>query len=170
MSSQKPTIGVIGAGETSKENFQLAYEMGKHIAARGAILVCGGLGGIMEAASKGASENGGTIIGILPGLDKAEANPFITIAIPTGMGISRNVLVVQASDVIIAFPGAFGTLSEMAIALASGKTVIHFPGTWDLKRIGTVDVSRFKEAFDPRQAIGLALDALQTVPSTSIFE
>lgn len=161
MPSLKAVIGVIGATETSKENYQLAYEVGTHIAARGAALVCGGLGGIMEAASKGASENGGTVIGVLPGTDKKDANPFVTIAIPSGLGISRNALVVQCSDVIIAFPGTFGTLSEIALALATGKTVIHFPGTWDLKRIGIVDAARFKETFDPRQAIGLALDAIR---------
>jgi uncharacterized protein (TIGR00725 family) len=166
MSSQKAVIGVIGATQTSKENYQLAYEVGTHIAARGAILVCGGLGGIMEAASKGASENGGTVIGVLPGTDKKEANTYVNIAIPTGLGISRNVLVVHCADVIIAFPGTFGTLSEIAIALATGKTVIHFPGTWDLKRIGAVDAARFKEAVDPRQAIGLALDALRVQSST----
>ena len=161
MPSQKAVIGVIGATEASKENYQLAYELGTHIAARGAALVCGGLGGIMEAASKGASENGGTVIGILPGLDKKVANPFVNFVIPSGLGISRNVLVVHSSDVIIAFPGSFGTLSEIALALATGKTVIYFTGTWDLKRIGTVDASRFKEAVDPRQAIGLALDSLR---------
>ncbi len=160
MPSQKATIGVIGANQTNQENYQIAYEVGSHIAARGATLVCGGLGGIMEAASKGASESGGQVIGILPGTDKKDANPYITIAIPSGLGISRNVLVIHASDVIIAFPGEFGTLSEIAVALSTGKTVIYFPGTWDLKRIGNVDVAKFKEAFDPRQAIGLALDAL----------
>lgn len=161
MPSQKAVIGVIGATETSKENYQLAYEVGTHIAARGAVLVCGGLGGIMEAASKGASENGGTVIGVLPGTDKKDANAYVNVAIPSGLGISRNVLIVHCADVIIAFPGTFGTLSEIALALATGKTVIHFPGTWDLKRIGAVDAARFKEAVDPRQAIGLALDALR---------
>jgi uncharacterized protein (TIGR00725 family) len=165
MPSQKAVIGVIGATETSKENYQLAYEVGTHIAARGAVLVCGGLGGIMEAASKGASENGGTVIGILPGTDKQDANAFVNIPIPSGLGISRNVLIVHCADVIIAFPGTFGTLSEIALALATGKTVIHFPGTWDLKRIGAVDAARFKEAVDPRQAIGLALDSLRIQPS-----
>jgi uncharacterized protein (TIGR00725 family) len=158
--SRKPAIGVIGAKDASEEQYALAYEVGTHIADRGAILVCGGLGGIMEAASKGAFEHGGAVIGFLPGIDRTEANPFVTVAIPTGMGIARNVLVVNASDVLIAFPGEFGTLSEIAIALASNKTIIHLPGSWDLRRIGTVDSARFKEAFDARQAIGLALDAL----------
>jgi uncharacterized protein (TIGR00725 family) len=151
---------VIGAKNASEVQCSLAYEVGTHIADRGAMLVCGGLGGIMEAAARGVSEHGGTVIGILPGTDKTEANPYVTIALPTGMGIARNVLVVNASDVLIAFPGEFGTLSEIAIALASGKTVIRLPGSWDLRRIGTVDSARFKEAFDARQAIGLALDAL----------
>ncbi|HEX3019386.1 MAG TPA: TIGR00725 family protein [Chitinispirillaceae bacterium] len=161
MHNQRPVIGVIGAAETSDEQYQLAFELGGHIANRGAVLVCGGLGGIMEACSKGAAENGGTVIGILPGDKKKDANPYINIAIPTGMGISRNVLVVHTADVIIAFPGALGTLSEIALALATGKTVIYLPGAWDLKKIGKIDSSYFKEAFDPRQAIGLALDAFR---------
>lgn len=157
---RKPVIGVIGAGETDQKNYDLAYELGMHIANRDAILVCGGLGGIMEAVSKGVSDNGGIVMGILPGCKKEEANQYVHIAIPTGFGIARNVLVVNASDAIIAFPGAFGTLSEIALALACNKTVIYLPGAWDLKRIGSVESSRFKEAFDARQAIGLALNAL----------
>lgn len=161
MAQQKPVIGVIGAAETTKDQYQLAYELGGHIANRGAVLVCGGLGGIMEAVSKGASEKGGAVIGILPGDRKSDANPYVNIAIPSAMGISRNVLVVHTADVLIAFPGSYGTLSEIALALASGKTVVYLPGVWDLKKIGTVDSARFKEAFDARQAIGLALDALR---------
>ena len=162
MFQQKPVIGVIGGNQATPENYQVAYELGTHIANRGAVLVCGGLTGIMEAVSKGASENNGMVIGILPGTRKDEANQYVNIAIPTGMGIARNVLVVNSSVVIIAFPGAFGTLSEIALALATEKTVIYFPGAWDLKRIGAIDSSRFKEAFDARQAIGLALDALSS--------
>jgi len=164
MSAQKPVIGVIGGGEASEENLSIAQELGQHIAVRGAVLACGGLGGIMEAASRGASENGGTVLGFLPSDNKGDANPYVTIAVPTGLGIARNVLVVQASDVLIAFPGSYGTLSEIALALASGKTVICLPGSWDLKRIGTVDLAKFKEAFDARQAIGLALDAIHQKP------
>ena len=109
MQKRKPVIGVIGASETTEEQYQLAYELGGHIANRGAILVCGGLGGIMEACSKGAAENGGLVIGILPGDSKADANPYVSIAIPTAAGISRNVLVVHTADVLIAFPGSYGT-------------------------------------------------------------
>jgi len=161
LQNRKPIIGVIGASETTEEQYQLAFELGGHIANRGAILVCGGLGGIMEACSKGAAENGGLVIGILPGDNKADANPYVSIAIPTAMGIARNVMVVHTADVLIAFPGSYGTLSEISLALASGKTVIYFPGTWDLKKIGKVDSALFKEAFDSRQAIGFALDSLR---------
>jgi uncharacterized protein (TIGR00725 family) len=158
--NRKPVIGVIGAGNAKPEQIQSAYEIGALAAARGAIVACGGLGGIMEAVSKGVHENSGTVIGILPGLDKKDANPYVDITIPTGMGIARNVLVVNASDVLIALPGEFGTLSEIAIALESGKTVVYLPGAWDLKKIGPVDASKFKEAFSPQQAIGMALGAL----------
>jgi len=153
-------IGVIGANETDKANYALALELGAHLADRGATLVCGGLGGIMEAASKGARDRGGIVVGILPGSDKRTANPYVSIALPTGMGIARNALIVQMSDVIIAFPGSYGTLSEIAFALASGKTVVYLPGAWDLKKIAPVDGTLFKEAFDARHAIGIALGAV----------
>ena len=162
MSVLKPVIGIIGASQCNKDDYKIAYETGAHIAKNGAVLVCGGLGGIMEAASKGCFDNDGTVIGILPGLKKTDANPYVHIAIPTGLGIARNVLVVHSSDVIIAFPGKYGTLSEISIALATEKTVVYLPGTWDLKKIGYVESAFFKEAFDARGAIGLALGALQS--------
>lgn len=160
MANRRFCIGVIGGNSADSANSALAEELGGHIAARGAVLVCGGLGGIMESASKGACEKGGTVIGILPGDDASAANPYITIALPTGMGIARNTLVAQMSHVLIAFPGEFGTLSEIATALATGKTVIYFPGSWDLRKIAPVDQRNFKETFDARHAIGLALAAL----------
>jgi uncharacterized protein (TIGR00725 family) len=154
------TIGVIGGNQTDEENYRLAYEIGSLIATRGAAMVCGGLAGIMEAASKGARENNGFVIGILPGTDKSDANQYVDIAIPTGLGVSRNVLVVQASDVLIALPGSFGTLSEISIALTLLKTVIYMPGVWELGKIAPVNAALFKEATTPSQAVGLALDAL----------
>jgi uncharacterized protein (TIGR00725 family) len=154
----RSVIGVIGGGrEIFQDQYELAYETGMLIAQRNAILVCGGLGGIMEAASKGAAEHEGTVVGILPSNSKADANPYITIALPTGLGIARNALVANASDAVIAFPGAFGTLSEIALALESGKSVIYLPGAWDLKKAGRVEGKRFIEAFDARQAVGMAL-------------
>jgi hypothetical protein len=163
MPQQSICIGVIGANEPDAPNYALAYELGTHIAGRGAVLVCGGLGGIMEAASKGVRENGGTVIGILPGTSKNDANPYVSIALPSGMGIARNTLVVSMSDVLIAFPGSYGTLSEIAFALASGKTVVYLPGAWDLRKIAPVDANLFKEAFDARHAIGVALGAVGPV-------
>jgi uncharacterized protein (TIGR00725 family) len=154
---RKLTIGVIGGSRVDEKTSKLAYETGQQIAANEAHLVCGGLGGVMEAASKGAAEAGGTVIGLLPSDSREEANPYLSVAIPTGLGIGRNVLVVRAADVLIAFPGAYGTLSEMALALNLGKVVIYMPGAWDLTRIGTVDRSLFKEAVDAKHAIGLAL-------------
>jgi len=160
MPKQKTIIGVIGGSAIDEKNQALAYEVGKHIALNKAILVCGGLGGVMEAASRGAAENGGHVVGILPSEDKNSANPFITIPIPTGMGIGRNVLVVRTADVLIAFPGSYGTLSEVALALNVGKTVIYMPGSWNISKIGQVSSSLFKEAFDAPQAVGLALNSV----------
>jgi hypothetical protein len=154
----RSVIGVIGSGrEISPEQYQLAYDTGALIARRNAVLVCGGLGGVMEAASKGAAEQGGTVVGILPSSSKTDANPHVTIAIPTGLGMARNAIVVNASDAIIAFPGAFGTLGEIAMALDSGKSVVYLPGTWDLKKAGITGNTRFVEAFDATQAVGMAL-------------
>jgi uncharacterized protein (TIGR00725 family) len=161
MANQKNIIGVIGGGDdVDKSTFDAAFETGRLVAERGAVLVCGGLGGVMEAAAKGASEAGGTVIGILPSGNKNDANPFVTIAIPTGMGMGRNILVVQTADVLIAFPGSYGTLSEIGLALNSGKPVIYLPGVWNLSKAGKVDGNLFKEAFDPAQAVALALSTM----------
>jgi uncharacterized protein (TIGR00725 family) len=154
----RTVVGVIGSGgHIDEEQYHKAYEVGTYIAQRNAFLVCGGLGGIMEAASKGACENGGTVIGILPSPHRSDANPYVTVAVPTGMGVARNALVVHTADVLIAFPGAFGTLSEMAIALDSKKAVVFMPGTWDLRKAGAFSNIRLLEAFDAKQAVGMAL-------------
>ncbi|MCX8042572.1 MAG: TIGR00725 family protein [Desulfobacterota bacterium] len=124
-------IAVIGAGDCSERAAQLAYETGRLIGSRNAVLVCGGLGGVMEHAARGAKDAGGLTVGILPGVSKAEANPYIDIALPTGMSHARNVLVVRAADGVIAIEGAYGTLSEIAIALKLGKPVVGL-NTWNL--------------------------------------
>ena len=161
MENRKSVIGIIGGGvDIDQTVLGVATETGKLIAGRGAILVCGGLGGVMEAASKGAFEAGGTVIGILPANDKVGSNPYLTVAIPTGMGIARNVLVVQTADVLIAFPGSYGTLSELGLALNTGKPVVYMPGVWNLSKAGKVDGNLFKEAFDPAHAVALALSTL----------
>jgi hypothetical protein len=161
MTKRKPSIGVIGGGEASEETLKIAYDVGKYIAGNGAVLVSGGLGGVMEAASRGAAENGGVVVGIIPGLDMTAANDSVSIVIPSGMGHARNALVVNSSDALIAFPGKFGTLSEIGLALASGKTVVYLPGAWNLRKIEPLDASLYKEAFDAFSAVGLALDALR---------
>ncbi len=123
-------ISVIGAGSCNKEIYCIAEEVGRLIAQKGATLLTGGLGGVMEAASKGAREAGGTTVGILPGFGKEEANPFVDIPIITGLSDARNIIVVRSADAVIAVSGEYGTLSEIAIALKLGKPVIGIK-TWD---------------------------------------
>jgi hypothetical protein len=122
-------IGVIGAGSCSNETYESARKVGVGIARMGAILVCGGLGGVMEGACRGANEAGGQTVGILPGQDRAQANPYVAIPIVTDLGHARNVLVVRSSDLLIAISGGYGTLSEISIALKVGKPVIGL-ATW----------------------------------------
>ncbi len=131
--TRKPFIrvGVIGAAMCGQDLYQAAYMVGRHVAERGAVLVCGGLGGVMEGASKGAFEAGGLTVGILPGSDPADANPYVRLPIPTGLGHARNILVVQTSQAVIAVGGKMGTLSEIAIALKLGIPVIGY-ATWDV--------------------------------------
>lgn len=117
-------IAVIGTGENREPFYTYAYEAGKLIAAKGGIVVCGGLGGVMEAACKGAKEAGGLSIAILPGLNRQEANPYADIVIPTGLGEMRNALIIRASDAVLAVGGGFGTLSEIGFALKTGRKVV----------------------------------------------
>ena len=122
-------IGVIGAGNCNKQIYDMAREIGVGIAKMGAILVCGGLGGVMEGACRGACEAGGQTVGILPGPDRTHANPYVTIPIVTDLGHARNILVVRTSDLLIAVSGGYGTLSEISIALKLGRPVIGL-STW----------------------------------------
>ena len=143
MSKKKLLIAVIGGHQCDAKVEQIAQEIGKKIAKMGAKLVSGGLGGVMKAVSKGAKQAGGTTIGILPGENKQEANPYIDIAIPTGLGLSRNTLVVRTADIIIALPGEYGTLSEIAFALVLKKKVINL-SNWDIP--GTIKLRTSEEA------------------------
>jgi len=131
-----PYVAVVGPGVTEDPaELADAEEVGRLLARAGAIVVNGGSTGIMEAASRGAAGEGGIVVGILPGFDRAEANPHVTIALPTGMGEMRNALIARTADVLIAVGGEFGTLSEIAFALKIGKRVIGLR-TWDLVRRG----------------------------------
>ena len=123
-------IGVIGSGNCSKEIYTLARTLGFEIGKKSWTLVCGGLGGVMEGAARGCREAGGLTVGLLPGLDRGSANPYISVPLTTGLGDGRNLLVVRCSDVIISLAGSYGTLSEMALGLKAGKTVIGLK-TWE---------------------------------------
>ena len=116
-------VAVVGSGVSDEGIESLAREVGRLLAERGAVVICGGLGGAMRGACRGAKEAGGTAVGIIPGTDKNDANPFVDITIVTGMGHARNALVVGSADGVIALPGGPGTLSEVALALKMGKPV-----------------------------------------------
>lgn len=149
-------VGVIGAGGGLDEKTALlAREVGRLLAERGATVVCGGLGGVMEEAAAGAREVGGTVIGILPGATRTGANPHLSVSIPTGLGEARNVLVARASDALIAIGGEFGTLSEIALALKIGKPVVGI-GTWHLAKEGR-EVEAIVRARDASEAVERAI-------------
>ena len=117
-------IAVVGAGEASAAELETARDVGRLLGAHDCIVVTGGLGGVMEAASCGAASAGAVVVGLLPGLDRSAANAWVTVAIPTGMGELRNGLIVRAADGLIAVGGEYGTLSEVALALKAGKPVV----------------------------------------------
>lgn len=124
MEPRRLQIAVIGAGACDKDTGILAEAVGHEIARRGGVLICGGLGGVMEAASRGAQQAGGVTLGILPGAVSREANPYISIKVATNLGHARNILIAHSADVLIAVSGGYGTLSEIAIALKIGKPVV----------------------------------------------
>jgi uncharacterized protein (TIGR00725 family) len=154
MKNQK-IIAVIGAGQPSPEEAKLAEDVGRELARQGVTLICGGLGGTMEAACRGASSEGGITIGILPGDNAMIANPYVQIPIVTGMGYARNVIVVKSAQAVIAVGGSYGTLSEIAHALQNGIPVIGLD-TWSLSRKGIEDKSIIT-ANNPRDAVETAL-------------
>jgi uncharacterized protein (TIGR00725 family) len=127
--AQMVHIGVIGAGDCSQDLYALARELGQRIGRNKWVLFCGGLGGVMQGAAEGCFREGGMTVGLLPGNDKDSANSFIRLPIPTGLGEGRNLLVVRASDVVVALSGGYGTLSEIGLALRIGKPVVGLK-TW----------------------------------------
>jgi uncharacterized protein (TIGR00725 family) len=155
VTSKKTFIAVIGGRQPSSEEARLAEEVGRELAKQGAILVCGGLGGVMEAACKGASSEGGVTIGILPGDSRQAANPYVQIPIVTGMGYARNVAVVKSAQAVIAIGGSYGTLSEISHALQSGIPVISL-NTWALSKNDQQDNSIIT-AQSPTEAVNKAL-------------
>jgi uncharacterized protein (TIGR00725 family) len=151
-------ISVIGGGAHNPESERLAEEVGRRLAEAGAVVVCGGMGGVMEAAAGGCADAGGRSVGILPTEDRLDANPYLTVAVATGMGEARNAIVVRTADAVIAVHGEFGTLSEIALALKIGKPVIGL-GTWELGKDGE-PVAAIQRAADPEDAVAKALAAV----------
>ena len=149
-------VGVCGPDPAPPDVAAVAEEVGRLLAHEGAVVVCGGLGGTMEAVARGASGAGGTVVGILPGASRGQGNDFLTVAIPTGMGEMRNALVVRASDVVIAVAGEFGTLSEIAFALKTGTPVIGLR-TWELSKPEREVADPIVRASDPHEAVRAAL-------------
>ena len=143
MRNQKITISVVGGHDKDAEVEDIAHKVGILVAKVEAVLICGGLGGVMEAASRGAKEAGGTTIGILPGKDKADANPYIDIALPSGIGYARNNVVACSADIIIALPGSDGTSSEISYGLVYKRPVIDLGG-WN--RDGMIKVKDVQDA------------------------
>lgn len=146
----KTVIGVIGASEASSDERETALEVGRQIAGKGAVLLCGGAGGVMEAACMGAHSKGGLTIGIIPGASKSDANRYVDIPVVTEMGHGRNIIVASSCDAVIAIGGGFGTLSEIAFALRLKIPVVGIR-TWDVS-------SEIKKATGPDEAVDMAVE------------
>jgi uncharacterized protein (TIGR00725 family) len=153
-------VAVIGDGLCSAETARLAEEVGQRLAEKGAVVICGGLGGVMEAACPGAKVAGGLTVGILPGRSWQDANPYVDIPIVTGMGEARNVVVVSSAQSVIAVSGGYGTLSEIAHALKSGIPVVGL-GSWRLSKEGSDGERGITAATDPADAVRKALALAQ---------
>ncbi len=147
-------IGVIGEQDASPALVAVAEEVGREVARRGGIVVCGGMGGVMAGAARGAAREGGVVVGILPGPTVEGSNPHVTIPIITGMGEGRNVLIARTAEAVIAIGGAYGTLSEIAYALKMGVPVVGC-GTWVLQRAG-LEADPIQRVDTPLEAVALA--------------
>jgi uncharacterized protein (TIGR00725 family) len=150
-------IGVAGASQPATSLLEAAEALGGRLAEAGAVVVCGGGSGVMTAVCRGARAAGGTTVGLLPGLDRRDGNPYLEVALPTGLGQGRNLLLVRASDALVAVGGGFGTLSAVALALRTGVPVVGL-STWSLGLDGR-PVDAFPVASGPGEAARLALEA-----------
>lgn len=135
-------LAVIGGGTAATSILETAREVGREIARRGAVLICGGLGGVMQAAAQGAQEAGGITMGILPGPDRRAANPFLTFSLATNLGHARNVVIAHSADGLIAVDGSYGTISEAAVALKLGKPVVGLKTAWRLEGMKTAGIAK----------------------------
>jgi uncharacterized protein (TIGR00725 family) len=148
-------IAVVGPSAGTPVELAIGEAVGRGIAEAGMVLVCGGMGGVMEAAAGGCADAGGRSVGILPGDSRLDANPYVTIAVATGLGEARNAIVVRTADAVIAVHGEFGTLSEIALALKMGKPVVGI-GTWELGKEGE-PVDAIVRAVDAKDAVAQAV-------------
>jgi uncharacterized protein (TIGR00725 family) len=156
-------VGVAGASAAERPLLEQAELLGRRLAEGGAVVVCGGGPGVMEAVCRGARAAGGTTVGLLAGLDRAEGNPHLSVSVPTGMGQGRNLLLVRSSDALVAVGGGFGTLSEIALALRTGVPVIGL-ATWSLQ-LDDRTVPAFPVTGDADTAARLALEAAAPRPA-----
>lgn len=145
-------LAVIGGGQAAPEILDLAREVGREVARRGAVLLCGGLGGVMAAAAQGARKEGGVSIGILPGAKRDQGNPYLTYAIPTNLNHARNIVIAHAADALIAVDGSHGTISEAAIGLKLGKPVMGLAVNWEMPGLS--------RAATPKEAVAAVLQML----------
>ena len=145
-----PYVAVVGPGDASDRELVGAEAVGRELAGLGAVVVCGGLGGVMTAACRGAASAGGMTVGILPGDDRGAANEWVRVAIPTGLGEMRNALVIRCADAVVAVGGAYGTLSEIALALKTGVPVVGL-SSWE--------IDGMRRAETPAEAVEIALGA-----------
>jgi len=148
-------VAVIGPADASAAERVLAQQVGRLLAERGAVVVCGGLGGVMEAVCEGARRAGGVTIGLLPGSEHGAGNPYLSVEIPTGLGQARNALVIGAAHTVIAVGGSWGTLSEVSLAMRAGKPVCQLAGGWPVGVAAGVPVPR--PAATPAHAVSAAL-------------
>lgn len=151
-------VAVVGGYEVDSDVLAMAEEVGRRLAERGAVVVTGGRSGVAAAASRGAATAGGVTIGVLPGTDRSEANPWVSYSLTTGLGDTRNALVAMSGDAVIALDGAAGTLSEIAHALVLGRPVVGL-GTWTLQRRG-VEPDAIMRVSTPEDAVDAALRAI----------
>jgi uncharacterized protein (TIGR00725 family) len=154
--ADRPFVAVVGSGSADSGLEAVAEEVGRRLAEAGAVVVCGGLGGVMAAACRGASVAGGTTVGVLPGDDRRAANRWVTVPLATGLGELRNGLVVRSADAVVAVGGAYGTLSEVALALRAGKPVVGV-GTWGLVRPDGAPDDGVRRAGSAAEAVAMVL-------------
>ncbi|MFZ5851035.1 MAG: TIGR00725 family protein [Actinomycetota bacterium] len=151
-------VAVVGPGEAGAAELAAAYAVGAGLARAGALVLTGGLGGVMAAASRGAAEAGGVTVGLLPGTDPGAANPWVRVPLATGLGEGRNLLLVRAAAVLVAVGGSWGTLSEVALAVRTGTPVVAWGG-WEVRDARGAPVPGVRRAATPEEAVAQALAA-----------